>query len=166
MHKFCPASVTTARRPASHLEKGCADRVMIGRTEGVGECAGGSSEVLAAVLRGLRGRRRELVAALDGRSLRIAVTLADPGPPETSRILLTAAGNALLMQPENLNGREFDPHIEFRCSTDDLRAFVLGHVSTADAIENATVLPHVDLASYDGVRSLVADELRRVLRTA
>ena len=141
-------------------------RVTIGRTSNSEECADGSAGALVAVLRGLRERRGELVAALDGRSLRIAVTFTDSRPPASALILLTAAGNALLVQPENLEGRDFDPHIDFRCTPADLRGFVLGEVSAAEAIERAMVVPHVDLAAYGDVRSLVADELRRVLRTA
>lgn len=140
--------------------------MMIGRTHESEECAGGATGVLFAVLRGLRERRRELVAALDGRSLRIAVTFTESRPPATARILLTAEGNTLLVEPVNLEGRDFDPHIDFRCTPADLCGFVLGEVSVAEAIERATVVPHVDLAAYGAVRSLMADELHRVLRTA
>ncbi|HEX2040878.1 MAG TPA: hypothetical protein VHF47_14225 [Acidimicrobiales bacterium] len=132
-------------------------------TEWVDGCVENPTGVLVAVLRGLRRRADDLRAALDGRSLRVSLTLADTGARRVHRVMFTPAGNVLLAQPENLGPNGFVPHIEVRCEPVDLRRIVLGELTLNEATWRGTVILHSEVGTLDKVLGLVGEELRKVL---
>lgn len=126
-------------------------------------CGSDPAGALVSVLRRLRHRRDEVAAALDGASLRLEITLTDSPDRPVYRVIFTREGNVLLVQPENLVGDDYDPHVEFRCTPDDLRGVVLGDVPLREAIDRGTVVAHEALGPYGKLHALVAEELRNLL---
>jgi hypothetical protein len=160
MHKFCPFGVTIAAALPSMGGRRAGDGAMKEQSEG---CESGPAGVLVAVLRRLRHRRDEVAAALDGASLRLEITLTESPDRPVHRVMFSREGNVLLVQPENLAGDDYDPHVEFRCAPDDLRGVVLGDVPLTEAVERGTVVAHTALGPYGELHALVAEELRNLL---
>ncbi len=137
--------------------------------EQVDEEIADSSNVLVAVLRALRGRSDDLGRVLDGRALRMSVTLTDVAERPRYRVMFTSAGNVLLLGPgnlvsENLASEEgYDPHVEVRCSSIDLRRLVLGDLPLSEAVERGVVVAHRSLHGCDALLRLLAEESRGVL---
>lgn len=99
---------------------------------------------------------------LQGKATRLQVTLTGDRT-RSFRIVVTASGAVAVLEPANLAGEEFFPHVVLVGTAAELIRFLTGRVSWRSAIDSGIVIPYVDAEDFEPLRQLVASELSEIL---
>lgn len=132
-----------------------------------GLCREAPGKVVVEVLRGLRRRTPELVAALGGQGLSAEVVVREDGKRERYPIVIGADGDVFLLRAEPPALTSFNPHLTLQGTAEELGAVVFGETDVLRAVFSDTLVLHVEPRSlsprYPRVMRLVAEELRALL---
>lgn len=132
-----------------------------------GLCREAPGKVVVEVLRGLRRRTPDLVAALDGKGLSAEVVVRENGRRDLYPIVIGADGDIFLLRAEPAALASFSPHLTLQGTAEELGAVVFGETDVPRAVFTDTLVLHVQPQSlsprYPRVMRLVAEELRALL---
>ena len=132
-----------------------------------GLCREAPGKVVVEVLRGLRRRAPDLVAALGGQGLSAEVVVRDGGRRDLYPVVMGADGDVFLLRPEPPALANFKPHVTLQGTPEELACVVFGETDVLRAVFSEMLVLHVEPKTlsprYPRVMRLVAEELRALL---